>query len=87
MRRTAVLKVLGILLLLVCVPHLAAAQCTFQGAVSQMDPQTLYIGLQASIPQTGALVTCSFPFSLPSPGRVIALQGTLYRLAVEVRSV
>jgi hypothetical protein len=61
------------LLLLLRVPQLSA-QCS-PGGVNQLDANTFDINMGQSIPATGTLQTCSHPFTLPSPGRIVKIQG------------
>jgi hypothetical protein len=58
------------------------AQCIPAGGLNQLDANTYNIDIGTSIPATGTLQTCSFPFSLPAPGRIVKLEGTvLFRAA------
>jgi hypothetical protein len=77
MRHIVVLccRVSCILLLLLVVPQLCA-QCS-PGGVNQLDANTFDINMGQSIPATGTLQTCSHPFSLPAPGRIVKIQGTV----------
>ena len=56
-----------------------SAQCSppVSGGVNQIDANTFDINMGQSIPATGTLQTCSHPFSLPSPGRILKIQGTV----------
>jgi hypothetical protein len=62
-------------LLLLIVPQLSA-QCS-PGGVNQLDANTFDINMGQSIPATGTLQTCSHPFSLPSPGKIVKIEGTV----------
>ena len=62
-------------LLFLAAPQLSA-QCS-PGGVNQIDANTFDIDMGQSIPATGTLQTCSHPFSLPSPGRILKIQGTV----------
>lgn len=54
-----------------------SAQCS-PGGVNQIDANTFDINMGwPSIPATGTLQTCSHPFSLPSPGKILKIQGTV----------
>jgi hypothetical protein len=71
-------RVMCMSLLLLVVPQLSA-QCTpvVAGGVNQLDAKTFDINMGQSIPATGTLQTCSHPFSLPAPGRIVKIQGTV----------
>lgn len=45
-------------------------------AVSQLDEQTSFIGVEAVLPRTPPLASFDFPFQLPAQRRVVKLQGT-----------
>jgi hypothetical protein len=62
-------------LLFLGAPQLSA-QCS-PGGVNQIDANTFDMDMGQSIPATGTLQTCSHPFSLPSPGRILKIQGTV----------
>lgn len=62
------------LLLLLVVPRLSA-QCSLAGGIFQLDSNTFDINMGTEIPATGTLQSCSLPFSLPSPGRIVKIQG------------
>ena len=73
------LVVMCISLLFLAVPRLSA-QCSpggVAGGVNQIDANTFDINMGQSIPATGTLQTCSHPFSLPSPGKILKIQGTV----------
>ena len=78
MLRTIVLcsRVTCISLLLLIGP-LVSAQCVPLGGTSQLDANTFDINVGTSIPATGTLQTCSWPLSLPAPGKIVKLQGTM----------
>lgn len=61
------------LLFLLRVPQLSA-QCS-PGGFNQLDANTFDINMGQSIPASGTLQTCSHPFTLPSPGRIVKIQG------------
>lgn len=67
--------VMCISLLFLAVTQLSA-QCS-PGGVNQIDANTFDINMGQSIPATGTLQTCSHPFSLPSPGKILKIQGTV----------
>ena len=69
-------RVMCISLLLLVVPRVSA-ECSPAGGASQLDSRTFDINMGTTIPATGTLQTCSFPFSLPSPGKVVKIQGTM----------
>ena len=69
-------RVTCISLLLLVVPQLSAQQCS-PGGVNQIDANTFDINMGQSIAATGTLQTCSHPFSLPSPGKILKIQGTV----------
>ena len=73
--------VMSLSLLFLAIPQLSA-QCSpggvSQGGVNQIDANTFDINMgQQSIPATGTTQACSFPFSLPSPGKILKIQGTV----------
>lgn len=65
------------LALLLSVGSPVFAQCIPAGGLNQLDANTYDINMGTSIPATGTLQTCSFPFALPAPGRIVKLEGTM----------
>jgi hypothetical protein len=50
---------------------------SFRRALNQLDANTFDINMGRSIPATGTLQTCSHPFTLPSPGKILKIEGTV----------